>query len=293
MSIILKEVCKMRYVGIGDLVVDCYYDKNNKLLFICGGKSFANIIANLVYLKEKCAILGCCGKDEFGNIAINTLGNCDTSQITRINKPTRTYYIIDGIAQKENPLTNETNWYRISMIDPKEIISNIQKEDILIFDNMCQKNITIINHTSNPKCLDIGGISSLKYYNLETIKKLYHQKFRIIQMNEKVYKFFQSRFSLTTRNIYDLLSPTLLIVTLSSQGAIFITKHQTILKKLTKKGKEKDPNGCGDAFFATMIKHFGVNEITQDKINIAFTEATIITTKVVETLGSRGHIIKL
>ena len=62
----------MRVVSIGDLVTDYYY-KGKTLLGVCGGMTSHNIIANLAHKKIPTLVIGVCGNDSAGKIAIKSL----------------------------------------------------------------------------------------------------------------------------------------------------------------------------------------------------------------------------
>ncbi len=280
----------MRYIGIGDLVVDIYY-QNNKLLFKCGGKSFANIIFNLDYLGYNCMILGCCGNDLEGDIALKTLGNVNTTKVQRLNILTRRFYIVDGETTKIDPITGKKYWYQNNLLDTNYVLNEIEHDDILIFDSLNCKTIPIILKTSNIKIIDIGSCFDIKKYSIQQLKELFYKKFRIIQIPEKVFNFMKSYYKLDILGIYNTLSPNLLIITKGSKGTIFVYENNIVHKVLTSPAKEIDPNGCGDAHLAVMIKYFANNEVSKKLIDQAFKEATELTSKVVSKLGARGHVI--
>lgn len=280
----------MRYIGVGDLVVDIYY-QDNKLLFKCGGKSFANILFNLDYFGYNCMILGCCGNDIEGDIALKTLGNINITKVQRLNTLTRRFYIVDGTTTKKDPITNKKYWYHNNLLDSDYVLNEIKKDDILIFDSLNSKTIPIITKSYNIKIIDIGSCFDIKKYSIQKLKELFYKKFRIIQMNEKVFNFMKSYYKLDILDIYNTFYPSLFIITKGSEGATFVYENNVVNKVLNNPAKEVDPNGCGDAHLAVMIKYFANNEITLELINQAFKEATELTSKVVSKLGARGHIL--
>lgn len=276
----------MRYIGIGDLVIDYYY-KNNKFLFKCGGKTFANIIFNLNYFGLNTKILGCCGNDEDGDITINTLGSTDIKDIKRINKPTRKF-IID-----EKTTIKSANWYKVSLIDKIDILNKIYADDILIFDSMSTKNKYIVDNTSNIKVIDIGGISIVRRANINKLKNDFYKKFKIINMNEKVADFIMSFYKINETDIYDTFGSEILIITRGNKGFSIFTNNKRIDKTLNNPEKEIDTNGCGDMFFAYIIKF-----IFNDNGNIERTDTILedlykYTGLVASTYGSRGYALNL
>jgi sugar/nucleoside kinase (ribokinase family) len=292
----------MRVVGIGDLAVDYYY-KNNKCIGINGGKSSSNIIFNLSYLGIKTAFIGACGNDIQGKICIDSLNKVgvDTKYIKTVNKKTRQYHIDisnnNVINSKVCPKCNTKNWYNISKINVDDTLSYIKGDDIILADNLSSSILKIIEEKckTNNIILDIGFLQNFIYMDKEEILNLLKDKFKIINMNERVAKYFFNRFKVNDIELSKLFNIPLLIITKGNKGADFIFDNKVISKKLEKKSQEIDTNGAGDAFFATIIaecinNNFRIDEIMIDR---AFEKATAITCKVVSSIGSRGHIMDL
>lgn len=103
----------MRVVSIGDLVVDYYY-KNGKLLGINGGMTSHNIIANLANMNINTAVLGACGDDLKGKIAMKSLEDLKVD--------------IKNISI----LTNvKTRCFHVSYFDNDNKLTFISKKDVL------------------------------------------------------------------------------------------------------------------------------------------------------------------
>lgn len=253
----------MNFIGIGDLVLDCYLN-NDKIIYMSGGKSFANIVFNLKYLGNSSKIYGCCGNDNAGDIcleSLNTIG-VDTIGINRINKLTRKFHIYGEnyrVTKKSNPVTGIKTWYNSSQIDTEKILSSITPEDVLIFDNLCSSNLKIINNKfkTNDILIDIGYINSFKYLSKENITNILSRKFKIINMNERVEKFMLNKFQYTSvLNLKEMLKCELLIVTRGKRGSDFVANGNIYNKKVDNPTKEIDANGAGDMFFASVINDY-------------------------------------
>ena len=173
----------MRVVSIGDLVTDYYY-KNGKLIGVNGGMTSHNIIANLAKAGIKTSVFACCGDDPQGEIAIKSLEkiNVDVNNI-KVVKDIRTRcfhvsYFDDGkklsfTSKKRCPFCNNKKWYEESLLDTDFILSNIKFDDILVFDNLNEKNQIIIDNTMNKKIIDLGQYFEFeKLSNEEIINKL-------------------------------------------------------------------------------------------------------------------------
>ena len=296
----------MRIISIGDLVTDFYY-KNGKLIGVNGGMTSHNIVLNISKMNLQTAVYGVCGDDMLGDIAIRSLKdigvNIDHIKIIKDLK-TRCFHVsydedhgnLVFKSKKRCPLCNQKQWYDESNIDVDDILKNINREDILVFDNLNDKNQQIINHCSNRKMLDLGQYFELEHYSDDEIIKKIRDKFDIINLNERVEKYLKGRYSVETlEEIYDILNPKMIIVTRGKKGSDFVFDRITIRKKLLNPESELDPTGAGDAFFSVFISEYIKNNyiIDRDFIDKTFEKATKLTKKVVKKLGARGHIQSL
>lgn len=296
----------MRVVSIGDLVTDYYY-KNDILLGINGGMTSHNIIANLAKMKINTSIFGCCGDDLQGEIAINSLKkiNVDISNIKKIkNVRTRCFHVsyyekdnkLTFTSKKRCPFCNNKKWYEDSLIDTSYILSNIDEDDILVFDNLNDKNQILIDKTRNKKIIDLGQYFEFENLtNKEIIKKLAN-KFEIVNFNERVTKYLINRFSLNSdKELYDIIKPNLMTITRGEKGATFITNDDIHNFELINKGDVVDSTGAGDAFISSIIKDAIKNSYNYDINNLKkwYENSNKLTFKVVSKMGARGHINSL
>ena len=296
----------MRIISIGDLVTDFYY-KNGKLIGVNGGMTSHNIIANIAKLGLETSVYGVCGNDMAGTIAINSLKelgtNIDNIKIIEdIN--TRCFHVsyqelngkFDFVSKKRCPVCNMKRWYEESKIDTNDILKKINKDDVLVFDNLNEKNQIIINNTKNRKMLDLGQYFELDNYTNEEIIEKLRNKFDFINLNERVEKYLKSRFSMDSlEDIYNLLHPKMIIVTRGKKGSDFVFDDNTVNKELNKPSIEIDPTGAGDAFFGIFISEYVKNNYIIDYkfIDTTFEKATKLTSKVVKKFGARGHMQSL
>lgn len=263
-------------VGIGDLVVDLYY-KNNKLVGIQGGKSFANIIAN-ISLKRK--IIGTVGNDIYGLMAINSLKRLNIIlDLIIINKPTKKFHI-NKTTTKRCPYCNNKDWYE----DKYDLKDKINKFDILVFDDF--KYIDLIK-LNNIKFIDIGYYNELDNMTNEEIINILN-RFEFINMNERVEIYLKKRL-----NISDIKSN--IIITRGKKGYTFKYNNKFINISLKNISKEIESNGAGDAFFGLFITKYINNNYKLDELflNNFIIEANKLTSKVVSVIGARGHLYPL
>lgn len=296
----------MRVVSIGDFVTDYYY-KDGKLIGVNGGMTAHNIIANLVQMGLKTAAFACCGDDCQGEIAIKSLKKIkvDVNNVKIIpNIRTRCFHVsyyddngkLSFTSKKRCPFCNNKKWYNESLLDTNFIISNITNDDILVFDNLNEKNQIIIDNTKNKKIIDLGQYFEFeKMADDEIIKKLV-SKFEIINFNERVTKYLLDRLNLKNDNeLYNIIKPKLMTITRGEKGASFIIDNNTYNFKLLEKGSVVDSTGAGDAFISSIIKDSIKNNFVYDKDKLKkwYENSNKLTSKVVSKMGARGHISSL
>lgn len=293
----------MRVVSIGDIVLDYYY-KDEKLIGVNGGMTSHNIIANLAKMGFSTAVFGCCGDDYQGKMAINSLEKIkvDISNIKVINNVrTRCFHVsyyeigdkLTFTSKKRCPFCNNKKWYDESLIEPNFVFSNIKDDDILIFDNLNEKNQIIIDGSKNKKIIDLGQYFEFEKMNDDDIIKKLQNKFEIINFNERVTKYLINRFNLKDDSeLFNLIRPNLMTITRGEKGATFIINGNTYDFKLSAKGNVVDSTGAGDAFIASIIKDCIKNNFMydSDKLEKWYDNSTKLTSKVVSKMGARGHI---
>lgn len=293
----------MRVVSIGDIVLDYYY-KDEKLIGVNGGMTSHNIIANLAKMGFSTAVFGCCGDDYQGKMAINSLEKIkvDISNIKIINNVrTRCFHVsyyeigdkLTFTSKKRCPFCNNKKWYDESLIEPNFAFSNIKDDDILIFDNLNEKNQIIIDGSKNKKIIDLGQYFEFEKMNDDDIIKKLQNKFEIINFNERVTKYLINRFNLKDDSeLFNLIRPNLMTITRGEKGATFIINGNTYDFKLSTKCNVVDSTGAGDAFIASIIKDCIKNNFMydSDKLEKWYDNSTKLTSKVVSKMGARGHI---
>lgn len=292
----------MRVVSIGDLVLDYYY-KNGKLIGVDGGMSSHNIIANLAKKKISTAIYGVSGNDIQGKIANLSLKklNVDVSKVLiKDNIKTRCFHVSydeEGfISKKRCPKCNEKKWYEESQIDIEYITKNIQNDDILVFDNLNDKNIEIIKNVSNKKIIDIGQYFEFENLSKEDIINKLNNGFEIINFNERVSNYLLDKLNLKNNiELYNLLKAKLVTITRGENGAIFIYNSKEYIFNLKDNGNVIDSSGAGDAFLSSIIFDYIKNsyEFNEELFPKWYEKSIKLTSKVVSNFGARGHLNSL
>lgn len=292
----------MRVVSIGDLVLDYYY-KNGKLIGVDGGMSSHNIIANLAKKKISTAVYGVSGNDIQGKIANLSLKklNVDVSKVLiKDNIKTRCFHVSydeEGfISKKRCPKCNEKKWYEESQIDTEYITKNIQNDDILVFDNLNDKNIEIIKNVSNKKIIDIGQYFEFENLSKEDIINKLNNDFEIINFNERVSNYLLDKLNLKNNvELYNLLKAKLVTITRGENGAIFIYNSIEYKFNLKDNGNVIDSSGAGDAFLSSIIFDYIKNnyEFNEELFPKWYEKSIKLTSKVVSNFGARGHLNSL
>lgn len=292
----------MRVVSIGDLVLDYYY-KNGKLIGVDGGMSSHNIIANLAKKKISTAVYGVSGNDIQGKIANLSLKklNVDASKVLiKDNIKTRCFHVSydeEGfISKKRCPKCNEKKWYEESQIDIEYITKNIQNDDILVFDNLNDKNIEIIKNVSNKKIIDIGQYFEFENLSKEDIINKLNNGFEIINFNERVSNYLLDKLNLKNNiELYNLLKAKLVTITRGENGAIFIYNSKEYKFNLKDNGNVIDSSGAGDAFLSSIIFDYIKNnyEFNEELFPKWYEKSIKLTSKVVSNFGARGHLNSL
>ena len=285
----------MRIISIGDLVIDFYY-KNGKLVGVDGGMTSHNIIVNIAKLGLETSVYGVCGNDMAGTVAIGSLKeagtNIDNVKIIE-DLNTRCFHVsqqelngkLEFVSKKRCPICNEKRWYDESKIETNDILKQINKDDILVFDNLNKKNQIIIDNCDNRKMLDLGQYFELENYSDNDIIKKIKNKFDFINLNEKVEKYLKNRFSIKSlEDIYNILNPKMIIVTRGKKGSDFVFSNNKVNKELSSPSIEVDSTGAGDAFFGMFISEYIKNDYIVDHkfIDSTFEKAIKLTKKVVK-----------
>ncbi len=292
----------MRVVSIGDLVLDYYY-KNGKLIGVDGGMSSHNIIANLAKKKISTAVYGVSGNDIQGKIANLSLKklNVDVSKVLiKDNIKTRCFHVSydeEGfISKKRCPKCNEKKWYEESQIDIEYITKNIQNDDILVFDNLNDKNIEIIKNVSNKKIIDIGQYFEFENLSKEDIINKLNNGFEIINFNERVSNYLLDKLNLKNNiELYNLLKAKLVTITRGENGAIFIYNSKEYKFNLKDNDNVIDSSGAGDAFISSIIFDYIKNsyEFNEELFPKWYEKSIKLTSMVVSNFGARGHLNSL
>lgn len=293
----------MIFSAISDLVLDIYYDEKLKYIGCDGGISSLNIVCNLANygLNTKC--YGVCGNDQYGHLALKSLKECKVKTDVDMSNliKTRAYHIRKVMENnkycfrsiKYCPFCNKSSWYEESYINEKKIISKIKDNEILIFDNLNNKNQYIINNTKNIKLCDLGLYDEFNNLSIIRIISKIANNFEILNLNQRVEKYFLERFKLDNDiDLYKKFNCKLLIITRGKKGLDLVYRNKKYSYPLNEVSNEIDDSGAGDILFSTIIKNWALNnyKLSSSKFNNWINEGMTNASKIVTLIGSRSLI---
>lgn len=282
----------MRFISFGDLYVD-YYMNNGLVIGINGGKTNANIIANLSKYYDT-SFFGVAGSDIQGDVAISSLSKLgvDVTNIKRVDKRTKKYFISNKEVSATCPVCGRNISYKNPLYDPEEVKTLIKEDDLIIVDNLNKGVIDVLDSVTNKAFLDLGCLGSLLYLSLDEILDLLKDRFEIINMNEKVYNVLRNKYKLDLVDFYELINPHMLIITRGKKGSFIVYNSEVYEKEIEDPASEVDASGAGDAFFSEFIRTIvDANfEINEKVISLAYMRASSISRFVVMNYGARTHL---
>ena len=293
----------MIFSSISDLVLDIYYDENLKYIGCDGGISALNITCNLANYGFNTKCYGVCGNDYYGKLCIKSLKDCNVKTDIDISNSikTRAYHIRRVIEDnkycfrsiKYCPFCKKSSWYDESYIDEIKITKKIKDNEILIFDNLNNKNQYIINKTSNIKLLDLGLYDDFINYSPTRIISKISNNFYLVNLNQRVEKYLLEKLNLADDiELYKVFNCKLLIITRGKKGCDLVYRNKIYNYPILKETVEIDDSGAGDIFFSTIIKNWVLNnyKISSKKFNNWVSEASKNASKIITLIGSRTLI---
>lgn len=281
----------MRIISFGDLYCD-YYFRNNILIGVMGGKSGANILCNLSK-KYNCTYIGVVGNDTAGDICINSLNklNVDIRLIKVVNQYTKKFFINEDGYDTVCPYCNRRLQYDDTLLDTNYVLDNILEDDILIIDAINETSIEVIKNTNNLAFLNITSLSELKYMSLDEIIDLLQNRFKIININERVYNYIKKKFDIDSQDLYEYLQPDILIISRGKKGSDIIYNDEFEKKEIEFNTTQIDVTGVNDAYFSEFISYFiEHNEINTRTISLVHMKASSLSSYVSTKLGARTHL---
>ena len=279
------------FTTFGDMFINFYFS-NGILDGLSLGKSNCLILANLsLYYKTK--VLGVIGNNKHANVVLNDLDklNINHDKLKIINEDIKGLFISDKVTDI-CPYCNRKYSYDESQIDIDDIINNIDIEDKIIVDNLSYETIEVLLNLSNECYLDLGNISSIKYLDLDELEEL-KDKFRIINMDSKVYSYIKDKFKIDSRDVFNIFNPEVLIIYNGVTGCDIITQDDITHKDMESRSVH-DSTGVREAFFAEFIhEYLSYNEIDDKILSNIFIKSFSKLIYVSNHRGAITHLIPL
>lgn len=280
----------MRIISFGDLYCD-YYLQDGILKYVCGGKSDANILANLSRY-FKCAYFGVSGNDCEGRIANKSLKDLNIeTHIRVIEDETKTFFIDKNGFSKVCPYCKKKYGYKGEKMIDEDLADQILEDDYIVVDNLRNYTISVLKKFKNEAFLDLGTTHDIEEYGLDELELILKNRFVIISLNERVYYYLKDKFLIDSYDIYDKFKPKILIITRGKRGCDIIYNDKFLKKEIEDPEKEVDSNGAGDAFISEFIRtYIEEKEITDKMISKSLIRALANSRLCVSSFGARGHI---
>lgn len=295
----------MKIIGIGDLVVD-YYFENNIFKGVCGGMTAFNVISHLAKDFETYAY-GVCGDDFEAEIAVKSLEDVGVNikYIKKLNTQTRCFYInVDKVnkvftSKKSCPICGEKKWYETTKLNSKIPSELLSKNSILVLDTINKVNLEIVDKFKKKKAkivLDMGQVGNFKYLTKDEILDKLSNRFDLVQLNERVALFLINKFKYCSyKELNNIFKCNLLIITHGKEGNTIVYEGNEIKYFLKDIAEEVDPSGAGDAFLSLSIKKYILNDfhMSEGTLNDMFEEASFLSSLTVQKLGARAVLSNL
>ena len=227
-----------------------------------------------------------------GSFSISNNNSSSSSHNSTISSSYDNYF-------NEISLVDEEGLNRfVNPVEKNEYYSiTLNVEDTYKFKvNLNDKNQEIVDSTKNLKLIDLGQFFEFEKLSDEKIINKINKKFKIINLNERVEKYFLNRFNLKNDlDLYKLFNADLITITMGKKGAKFLFNEKTYEFELELTAKEIDSTGAGDAFFSSIIESWLKNglKIEESKFLEWYKKSCKLTRKVVQKMGARGHLKSL
>jgi len=293
------------FVGHGDLMLDKIYDHNHNIIREEGGGCNWNVLYNLAYSGEKCYAIGGIGNDEDGNKTLESLNKVgiNTEYVIREAKGTNVMNIIipdsknigdnDVVHTWYSPITNKLT-INFSNKLPSTIPEELKDKQLyIILDRVRKVNLNFINNIEHKKvCLDVGHIRYIRHFDGDYLKK-FLLKANLLLLNMHTSKMLYNKLGIEDEvELFNILKLDLLVITNGKNKSTFMfrkNKEVEIIHKQPKLVREVvDTSGAGDAFFASIIKHYAYNgKVNSEFIDKVFEEADLKARETLKFIGSR------
>lgn len=258
------------YIAIGDVIMDVYLDASwNPLGYYAGGSVWNDLINIKNHSRDACCYgIGTCGSDPAGDWVLDIFSRhgIDMSSIRRTRHPVKRFSIIvDGEktkSQKTCPVCGQSVWQSGTAF-PAAIPAQFEELEpgVVLIDSLKKNTLELAKKFRDKGWLtagDIGYTNHLRYLSIEGIRDLIVDRFDILQLNERVYRFLANKLSLDgEKQLFEVLGCRYLSVTKGAEGSEFVYRdpsgNTASIYAPAKSADVVDPTGAGDMYFSTLL----------------------------------------
>lgn len=270
----------MSIVGLTNLVVDFYFYDGK--IFINGGGTVANILANLSSMGVSTCVYGYYANDRLGEFAKMQLEKVgvNTEFLEIENYKTKCFFIDKRGTSSICPYCGS---HRKNHKTRKGIEKILSKDDIVLVQDLHN-----LGDIKNRIIWDFGYGKGILYMSKEDLSKLVYHKYFIVNLKKEVLDLILNKLKETFRGFIEKADMEFMIITDGKRGSTII--HGGRKYKFTPNVFEEiENNGCGDMYLATFI-----SEVLKEDKNIDFEEINAIAQKnvkeVLMRIGARDYV---
>ena len=293
-----------RFIAVGDLVANYYYDQSGNLSFIDGGSAKFNTVANLAYLGNDTAVISAAPSGIIGEMLIDgltTLG-VDTSRVILTKDSHRIgHFYPNGNAgytgKKECPVCKRKTWNDSPNLSLSSVLGRIKSGDIIVLDNLKPEDLDIVLNTpANEKVITISSRRCISRISFSTLSRALIGKFEIIQLNNEVAKELCKRFRAERiEYLFSRLRCKVLSITdVNKTTFLYRSPYGIIYKKQIQPDKYKLVGPCSDGYSELLLALFVDNYYATDNIvnaiNLTLDSINQALPKILSSPGARGHL---
>ena len=300
------------YIGIGDLVLDIYYDTKMSPLGYYPGGSVMNDLINLkrVCKKAYCGCITTSGSDWASEYILNKfeeLGIDIRSIKKTTNSTKRISIIVDGTMsrnQLECPICGNSTWYSgVKLPDAKDndyslksgdtgivIIGNVKKDVLNVACKFKERGWRI--------ALDLGYISHLRYMSADKLNELLSFQIDYLQTKPSILRFLCNKFNYNgVEELFNRLGCIYLSVTDGDRGSTLYYREPDGKLQFSNCSSMQtdvlDTTGAGDALFSILLSNIGTEGVFEKDLFEVQQSAIKFATERIGAIGALGVLDKI
>ncbi len=253
---------KTNVLGIGDLVLDKYYNQERKLILTSLGGSVFNSITLLEENRFNKHFTLYYGSDVGNKFDFH----CSQSGISKessvmLQQNNKTFNISLANADISDL---DRYWYNISTLDTQKVLEYVASEniEIVVFDTLKNENIDIAKKLRSNGIYvfaDISYICMIKKLCSSDLLTLLTGSFDFLQLSKEGYEYISDKLYQHGSDLVKLLNLKILSVTYETKNIFYTTDCKFEYSVKTYLEDPIDVTGAGDAFFSVFIDQLKEN----------------------------------